>query len=110
MSRHFIVTVVVAVAMFAAGSAEAQLTRSTCANLAALRLDLKAAQGSIKKIADPARRTTLLDAYGQAEVPMIRAVNAGHRFVYDDLLEYVAVAQKRVDALLLLIDSEQAGR
>jgi len=88
----------------------AQAARQAYDRLAALRLDLRAAQGSIKKIADPARRTTLLDAYGQAEVPMIRAVNAGHRFVYDDLLEYVAVAQKRVDGLLLLIDSEQAGR
>jgi hypothetical protein len=88
----------------------AQAARQAYERLAALRLDLKAAQGSIKKIADPARRAMLLDAYGQAEVPMIRAVNAGHRFVYDDLLESVAVAEKRVDALLLRIDSGQAGR
>jgi hypothetical protein len=50
----------------------------------------------------------LLDAYGQAEVPLIRAVNAGHRFVYDDLAEYTELAHKRIDALLMMIDSEAA--
>jgi hypothetical protein len=42
-------------------------------------------------------------------VPVIRAVNAGHKFVYDDLLEYAAVAEKRIDALLMKLDS-QGGR
>jgi hypothetical protein len=87
-----------------------QMARQVYERLAALRLDFKAAQGSIKKVSDPTRRALLLDAYGQAEVPLIRAVNAGHRFVYDDLMEYTAQAQKRVDALLMMIDSEQAGR
>jgi hypothetical protein len=41
---------------------------------------------------------------------VIRAVNAGHRFVYDELLEYAAVAEKRVDALLMLIDSQTMTR
>ena len=83
-----------------------QMARQIYEQLAALRLDFKAAQGAIKKVRDPARRAALLDAYGQAEVPLIRAVNAGHQFVYDDLREYTAVAQKRVDALLLMIDSQ----
>ena len=65
---------------------------------------------TIKKNADPARRAVMLDAYGQAEVPLIRAVNDGHRFVYDELLEHAAVAEKRVDALLMRIDSGQVGR
>jgi hypothetical protein len=84
----------------------AQTARQIYERLATLRLDFKAAQNSIKKVADPARRAALFDAYGQAEVPLIRAVHAGHRFVYDDLLEYSALAQKRVDALLLMIDSQ----
>lgn len=87
-----------------------QLARRVYERLAALRVDLKAAQSGIKKIADPARRAAMLDAYGQAEVPLIRAVNAGHRFVYDELLEQATVAEKRVDALLMMIDSGQVGR
>ena len=82
-----------------------QMARQIYEQLAALRLDFKAAQQSIKKVRDPARRMMLLDAYGQAEVPLTRAVNAGHQFVYDDLREYAAVAQRRVDALLMTIDS-----
>lgn len=86
-----------------------QMARQIYEQLAALRLDFTAAQKSLKNVRDPARRMMLLDAYGQAEVPLIRAVNAGHQFVYDDLREYTAVAQKRIDALLLMIDS-QASR
>ena len=87
----------------------AQTARQVYDRLAALRRELKAAQASIKKIADPARRAAMLDAYGQAEVPVIRAVNAGHKFVYDDLLEYAAAAEKRIDALLMKLNS-QVGR
>jgi hypothetical protein len=85
----------------------AQMARQLYERLATLRLDFAAAQKSIKKVRDPARRMMLLDAYGQAEVPLIRAINAGHQFVYDDLREYTAVAQKRVDALLMMIDSQE---
>lgn len=85
-----------------------QMARRVYDRLAALRLDFKAAEASIKKVADPRRRAALLDAYGQAEVPLIRAVNAGHRFVYDDLAEYTELAHKRIDALLMMIDSEAA--
>jgi hypothetical protein len=84
------------------------MARRVYDRLAALRLDFKAAEASIKKVADPRRRAALLDAYGQAEVPLIRAVNAGHRFVYDDLAEYTELAHKRIDALLMMIDSEAA--
>jgi hypothetical protein len=83
------------------------MARQLYERLATLRLDFAAAQKSIKKVRDPARRMMLLDAYGQAEVPLIRAINAGHQFVYDDLREYTAVAQKRVDALLMMIDSQE---
>jgi hypothetical protein len=85
-----------------------QTARQVYERLAALRLDFKAAQDSIKRVRDPRLRAVLLDAYGQAEVPLIRAVNAGHQFVYDDLMEYAALARKRVDALLMMIDSQPA--
>jgi hypothetical protein len=83
-----------------------QMARQIYEQLAALRLDFKAAQKAIKRVRDPAQRMMLLDAYGQAEVPLTRALNAGHQFVYDDLREYTAVAQRRIDALLLSIDSQ----
>jgi hypothetical protein len=57
----------------------------------------------IKRVDDPQRRAELTDRYAQAEVPVIRAVNAGHKFVYDELKEYVAVAQERTDKLLAAI-------
>jgi hypothetical protein len=82
-----------------------QMARQTYERLAAVRLDFKAAEKAIKKVGDPARRMMLLDAYGQAELPLVRAIHAGHQFVYDDLTEYTAVAQRRIDALLMLIDS-----
>jgi hypothetical protein len=31
---------------------------------------------------------------------LTRAINAGHKFVYDDLENYVGVAQQRVEALM----------
>jgi hypothetical protein len=83
----------------------AQMARQTYERLAVVRLDFKAAQEGIKKVTDPARRAALFDAYGQAEVPLVRAVNAGHRFVYDELLASTALAQKRIEALLMQMDS-----
>jgi hypothetical protein len=54
----------------------------------------------IKRIDDKKRRASLMQAYQQAEVPLERAVDAGHRFVYEDLRVYLGVAQTRVHALL----------
>jgi hypothetical protein len=36
----------------------------------------------------------------QAEVPLTRAMDAGHQCVYTDLREYLAVARSRVEAPL----------
>jgi hypothetical protein len=68
--------------------------------LAAVREQMKAAQSLIRRVDDRTRRAELTRAYEQAEVPLTRAVNAGHRFVYDELREYLASAQARVTALL----------
>jgi hypothetical protein len=68
--------------------------------LAGVRDSLRTASSLIKRVKDPERRADLLAAYQQAEVPVTRAVNAGHKFVYAELEEYLAVAQERTDALL----------
>jgi hypothetical protein len=88
----------------------ARSARQTYERLAQVRADLKLAQDRIKQITSPARRTELSDAYARAEVPIIRAVNAGHKFVYGELVEYTAIARERIDALLALIETQQADR
>jgi hypothetical protein len=88
----------------------ARTARDTYEQLAAIRAGLKVADARIKRVADPARRALLADALQQAEVPLTRAVNAGHRFVYDELLESAAVAQKRIEALMQMIDGNVTTR
>lgn len=68
--------------------------------LKAVREQMKVAQSLIKRVDDKKRRASLTEAYQQAEVPLIRAVEAGHQFIYADLREYLAVARSRVEALL----------
>lgn len=68
--------------------------------LTVVREQMKLAQSLIRRVDDQKRRAALSDALQQAQVPLTRAVNAGHRFVYDDLRENLAIAQKRVEALL----------
>lgn len=65
-----------------------------------VRESLKAADRLISRIGDAARRQQLEDAYQQAEVPLIQARQAGHRFVFDGLQERLSVARQRVAALL----------
>jgi hypothetical protein len=36
-------------------------------------------------------------------VPLTRAINAGHKFVYDELEEYLGVAQGRIEKLMARI-------
>jgi hypothetical protein len=71
---------------------------------------LKLADARIKQVRDPARRTQLAEMSQQAQIPLSRALDAGHRFVYDELREYVALAQKRVDALTQAIEGGVATR
>jgi hypothetical protein len=54
----------------------------------------------VNRVSDKPRRAQLDDAYQQAEVPLIQAVQAGHQFVYDDLKERLSVARQRIEALL----------
>ena len=63
------------------------------------RDSLKAAKPLIARISDKARRAQLDDAYQQAEVPLIQAVQAGHQFVYETLKERLSVARQRIEAL-----------
>jgi hypothetical protein len=65
-----------------------------------VRDQMKLADSLIKRIDDRKRRAALTDILRQAQVPLTRAVDAGHKFVFADLREDLAVAQKRVEALL----------
>jgi hypothetical protein len=68
--------------------------------LTAVRQDMKLAQSLIKRVDDSQRRASLTESYQQAEVPLQRAIDAGHQFMYADLREYLAVARTRVGVLL----------
>ena len=60
---------------------------------------LKVARPLINRINDRTRRAQLDQMYQQAEVPLIEATEAGHRFVYDELKERLLVARQRIEAL-----------
>jgi excinuclease UvrABC ATPase subunit len=64
-----------------------------------VRLLLREARRLIDDVRDRARKTRLEAAAQQAEVPLVQAVQAGHSFVYDDLQERLATAQRRVALL-----------
>jgi nitrate/TMAO reductase-like tetraheme cytochrome c subunit len=81
-------------------SERARQVREQYEALAVVREQMKLAQSLIKRVDDKTRRASLTEAYQQAEVPLRRAVDAGHQFVYGDLREYLAVARTRVEALL----------
>jgi hypothetical protein len=78
----------------------AQQVRELYEEVAFARADLKQAQSLIRRVEAGARRQALDEAYQQAEVPLIQAIQAGHRFVYDDFTERLAVARERTEALL----------
>jgi hypothetical protein len=61
---------------------------------------LDATRTLIDRIQDKPRRAQLDEAYRQAEVPLIEAVQAGHQFVYDDFKERLSTARKRLEALV----------
>lgn len=68
--------------------------------LSAVREQLKLANSMIKRVEDGQRRADLMAEYEQAMVPVTRAINAGHKFVYEELDEYLTVAQQRVEKLM----------
>jgi hypothetical protein len=69
-------------------------------SLSTVRDEMKLADRLIRKVQDQTRRKQLAEAQDQAQVPLTRAINAGHTFVYDELRDYLAQAQQRVSALL----------
>lgn len=78
----------------------ARQVREQYEGLAVVRDQMKLAQSLIKRVNDKTRRSSLTQRYQQVEVPLKRALDAGHRFVYGELREYLALAQSRVEALL----------
>jgi hypothetical protein len=88
----------------------ARPTRELYDGIAVVREQLKLAQSFIRRIDDKARRARLEAAYQQAEVPLIQAIQAGHKFVYDDLRERSEVARMRTEALLKELANPIAGR
>lgn len=70
----------------------------------------KQAARMVKRVSDPDRRASLQYAYAQAEVPLIEAVHDGHAFVFDDANDRLAVARRRVLALLDQLAGAPSGR
>ena len=78
-------------------AADARLLLEGIANV---RESLEAARRLIERVRDGDRRGALEAAYLQAEIPVIEARRAGHRFVFDQLEERLETAQQRTAALL----------
>jgi hypothetical protein len=68
--------------------------------LALAREELKQARAFVQRVTDPARREAFESAYQQAEIPLIQAVQAGHRFEYDGFMERLELGRQRTRALL----------
>ena len=63
------------------------------------RAILGEARALIRRIRDGDRRTQMEEAARQVDVPLTEAVQSAHAFVYDDLRERLATAQRRLAAL-----------
>ena len=82
--------------------------RSLIEGAAEVRESLEAARRLIERIQDSARQAEMEEAYNQAEVPLIQARQAEHRFVFDALEERLGVARERTATLLTeLVNPEQ---
>lgn len=81
-------------------SDRAQQVRTQYEALHTVREEMKEARDLIKRVSDGQRRAALQEEFEQAQVPLTRAIQAGHKFVYDELREYLATAQQRTQALL----------
>lgn len=78
----------------------AEAARTLYDDLSETRDLLKSTRSLVNRVSDRTRRAELDQAYQQAEVPLIQAVQDGHKFVYDDLRERLSVARQRLEALL----------
>jgi nitrate/TMAO reductase-like tetraheme cytochrome c subunit len=88
----------------------ARNARQTYEGLSVVREQLKLAANLIRRVSDKGRRAELEEMHRQAEVPMTRAVNAGHRFVYDELQSSLKLAQTRAEDLLARLANLPSGR
>jgi hypothetical protein len=71
--------------------------------LAVVRQDVKLADSLIKRVDDRERRARLRETYSLIEAPLSRAIAAGHQFIYDDMRDYLAIAQRGIQDLLALL-------
>lgn len=78
----------------------ARQARAMYESLGVIAKEFKLANAMIRKVDDKQRRADLSEQYRQAEVPLTRAISAGHKFVYDDLNEYLNLAQNRIEKLM----------
>ena len=69
-------------------------------SLNAVRKEFTLAGAIIRKIEDPQRKADLIEEYEQARIPLTRAIDAGHTFVYDDLERSLNLAQDGVERLM----------
>ena len=74
--------------------------RNQYEEITAVREQIKLAQSLITRIDDKKRRADLTKALDQAQASLTRAVDAGHKFVYDDLKASLALARKQAGAIL----------
>lgn len=64
-----------------------------------VRAQLRVADAAIARVRDEARRTQLRTEAEQVRVPLTQAIEAGHRFVYDQLQERLSQARTRLGSL-----------
>ena len=88
----------------------ARQVRQLYEGLSVVREQIKLAESFIKKVNDKARRQALQDRLEQAKVPLTRAIDAGHKFVYEDLQNSLATAQTRADDLLTELANQPSRR
>ena len=82
--------------------------RNLMEGAAEVRESLRAAERLIERIRDTERRASLEEDYQQAEVPLIQARQAGHRFEFEALEERLGVARQRAaDLLGRLVNPDQ---
>lgn len=81
-------------------SDRAKLVREQYEALRAVREEMKLARTLVRRVNDRQRRAALEEELQQAEIPLTRAVDAGHKYVYAELREFLTIAQGRVQALL----------
>jgi hypothetical protein len=74
--------------------------RSLLESVREIRALLDEAEPLIRRVKDRERRQRLEEQYQQAEVPLTQAVQSGHSFVFEAIVERREVARRRAEALL----------